>query len=116
MEIYQINDVINIDNFIIEDFITDNINNENFLEKNKKYYDNFLLHLFTLHGERQLLIQNNENGEMVGILGWIRINPEDEYKINKIRWKFPKDIKSGNILHITFCVCKGGDIHQFKEK
>lgn len=81
----------------------------------QEHYWNFFVHLETLFANDQILIQRNEDGKLIGICGWIKYFKEDEHKINKVSWRFPRDISTGEHLYITICVMTEGLIGQFKE-
>lgn len=98
----------------IERFITDNAD-ETFITR-KTYFRNYLKHLLHLMGERQIIIQRNGGGEIIGICGWARYNKEDEYKINKVTWALPENITEGENLYISFCVLNGGSMGRIRKR
>jgi len=101
--------------FEIDDFIILNCDND-ILETKTKYCNNYLRHLERLYFNKQIIIQRNEYGKIIGVCGWIIINKEDEVFINKITWALPTNICKGDIMHISFCVINGGNIHQIRKQ
>lgn len=104
-------DVADIANFIIR-----NDKNNQLIAAVDKYYWNFLKHIDRLYDCKQILMQRNVSGGLVGLCGWARINPADETQVNKITWELPDDISTGTILHITFCIVVGGRTHMFRRE
>ena len=100
----------------IDDFIFNHSEGASFLETREIYYKNYIHHLITLYDNNQLLVQRDEEKKIIAVLGWLEIEEDDEYKVNKIRWTFPQKIKGGDILYVTFCVIRQGDIYDFKRK
>lgn len=101
---WKINDILDVDNFIVQ------YDADRLFEKTRvEHYKNYFSHLLRLYSYRQILVQRKDGDQIVGVCGWIRIFPQDEHDINKVRWTYPQNISDGNILYVTFCVVKPGE-------
>lgn len=100
----------------VDNFIVKNDTKRVFYETRQKYRWNYFLHLERLYKARQLFIQRNEVGQIIGICGWILINKEDEHKINKTTWSLPEEISNGENLCITICVINGGNMNELRRE
>ena len=89
----------------VERFISEN-DDDNF-QTRERHYRNYFCQLLRLLYANQLIIQRDDDNNIVGVCGWIKIEREDEWKINKLTWDVPENISRGNILYISFCILKG---------
>jgi len=101
--------ILDIERFIYE-------NGGFFFESRRKYYRNYYRQLIMLIEAKQIIIQRNDLGEVVGVCGWIMINKKDEHQINKVTWKVPDDIKTGDNIYISFCVLNGGSVYEIRRE
>lgn len=97
---------------------------ERFIEENddgrfgtrKNHWGNYFCQLSRLWNAKQLIVQRNDVGTVVGVCGWLRVKKEDEYGINKIKWQIPENISKGQTIYVSFCVLKGGSIREIAEE
>src|SRR3990167_234198 len=100
----------------LDDFIERGDKNKIFTPTRKQYWWEYIRHLIRLYKADQIFIQRDKINRIVGICGWVLVNKEDEYKINKVTWALPKEISNGNNLCITICVISGGNINNFRRE
>ena len=98
----------------VEKFISEN--DKKYFETRRQWYKNYYRQLMRLIDKNQLLIERDGDNNIIGICGWARIKKSDEWKINKIRWSLPDNITDGDILYISFCVLKGGHVHNIRRE
>ena len=99
----------------VDSFIFHNDIQKVFKETRKLYYSNYIRQIERLLDKDQLWIQEKD-GEIIGVCGWILINKEDEFQINKLTWILPGNINEGNIIYISFCLITKGNIHGFRSE
>ena len=93
-------------------FILDNDRNGCF-KSALHFYNNFINLLSRLLSKQQIAVFRNGK-EMTGVCGWVLIHDEKDY--NKLRWIYPDDITTGDILVIPFAVLnKGTNIFKIKK-
>lgn len=99
----------------IDEFILKNDKTGAFTSTRRKWYWGYILHLARLLKADQLIIKRNGKG-ITAICGWARVNPQDEYKINKLTWELPEEISKGENLYITVCVVNEGKVNDFRRE
>lgn len=78
------------------------------------FYENFKIYINKIFNLNQIMVFHSGN-ELRGVCTWCLIHEKDKYGINKIRWTFPEDIETGEILYISSCVLlKGCSIFKIK--
>ena len=98
----------------IERFISEYGNSQ--FETRRKYYSNYYLQLMRLLESDQILLQRDLDGKLIGICGWLRVNKDDEWKINKTTWATPDDITTGDELYISFCILTTGSVWEIRRE
>ena len=85
-------------------------------ETRRKHYKNYYLQLMRLLDNDQLFIQRDLDDKLIGVCGWLRVNKDDEWKINKTTWATPEDIASGDELYISFCILTTGSVWEIRRE